>query len=434
MLENFAEIFDLVSNANQPKWLSERRKTAIETVRTLGKPHRKLEDWKYTTALGPFLASSYALPSNFDFDESLLAKWIDKEDITILVINGSQVKCLSATPEDSLNLKLLSDSWADGKHWFGESKDDYLHQLRHVFSFLHGAMVQNALSIGVKKDVKIKPKLHLIHVETKQAKDQNHVSAFELHLAMERGAELNLKESFVNLTDDALPYFQTYVSTIKLDTGAQLNHSRIQHHGDTAASIRSLEVEVGKDAVYKNSDIALKGKWSREQIHLKLTQQGAHGQLDAAYIGGSEQYIDYHTKIEHMAANTTSKQLCKGVLGGKARAVFNGVIKIAQDAQQVSADQLNRTLLLSESAEINTKPQMEIDADDVKCSHGATVGQLDEDEVFYLASRGISPHDAKRMLAEGFIAEVFCDDPLVTSHVRHLVKEKLWNIAAKDNT
>ena len=434
MVENFADIFDRVSKANQPEWLSERRINSIEKVRALGKPHRKLEEWKYTTALSPYLASTYTLPSVFEYDIEQLSPWIDENDITIVVVNGSYVQIPTSIPNELMSMKVIAHAWDDAKVWLGEPSSDYLPKLRHMFAPLHAAMVQNALHISVNKDVNVKPHVHLIHVETNQSEHQTHASAFELLLELEKGAELSLKESFVSLADENLRYFQTYAASIHLDAGARLHHTRVQSHGDHAASIRSLNVDVGRDAVYKNTNIAIGGRWSREQIHLKLNEQGAHGQLDAAYIAGSDQYVDYHTKIEHVAANTTSRQLCKGVLGGKARAVFDGVINIAQDAQRVSADQLNRTLLLSESAEINTKPQMEIDADDVKCSHGATVGQLDDEEVFYLASRGISPHDAKRMLAEGFVAEVFNDDPLVSQHVRHAIKDKLLTTATKGDT
>ena len=424
MLENFAEIFNVVTKAEQPNWLLERREEHIASFKALDKPHRKLEAWRYTT-LKPISSKCFVVPTSFSYDKSLVSDWICNEDITIVVQNGSLIEFLSAIPRQAIEARVLTEHYEEAKTLLSKPVSAPLAQMNHVFAPLHEVLWQNGLRLHVKKGSNLQKRLHIIHLETDQPSALSHVSAFKLYIDIEQDASLQLQESFVKVGSSEAGYFQSQSASITLGQGAQLYHTKIQSHGDNASSIRTSDIELEKDALYKNCNIALKGRWSREQIHLKLKQPGAHGQLDAAYIAAGEQYVDFHTKIEHCAPHTRSSQLCKGVLGDKARAVFDGAIKIVQDAQQVAADQLNKTLLLSSEAEIDTKPQMEIDADDVKCSHGATVGQLDDEQVFYLVSRGIAPKDAKRMLADGFISEVLGRGYYIPAHVRRLVKESL---------
>lgn len=424
MLENFAEIFNVVTKAEQPSWLLEHREAHIASFKAMDKPHRKLEAWRYTT-LKPISSQRYVVPSCLSYDKTLLSDWICNDDLTIVVQNGSRIEFLSAIPSQLIDVRILTEHYEQAKVWLSRPASLPLAQMGHAFVPLHEVLWQNGLRLHVKKGSNVQKRLHIIHLETDQGSAAAHASAFKLYLDIEKDASLQLQESFVNIGSSNATYFQSQSASITLGQGAQLYHTKVQCHGDNAASIRSLDVELEKDASYKNCNIALKGRWSREQIHLKLNQPGAHGQLDAAYIAAGDQYVDFHTRIEHCAPYTRSSQLCKGVLGDKARAVFDGAIKIVQDAQQVAADQLNKTLLLSSEAEIDTKPQMEIDADDVKCSHGATVGQLDEEQVFYLVSRGITPKDAKRMLAEGFISEVLNRGYHLSAHLQGLVKDAL---------
>ena len=201
-------------------------------------------------------------------------------------------------------------------------------------------------------------------------------------------------------------YFNNVGIEVSLGAGSELVHSRSQEESRNAQHLSDLQVRLGEHSRYRLVLTALGGAWSRSDVRVTLEGEGAEAEVDGLILAGDKQLNDVHLNIRHAAPRCSSRETFKGILDGKGRVVFDGRIHVAQDAQKTDAQLSNDNLMLSRSAEIDTKPQLEIFADDVKCSHGTTVGELDGDMLFYLRSRGIPEAQATQMLCQGFAQEV----------------------------
>jgi Fe-S cluster assembly protein SufD len=209
--------------------------------------------------------------------------------------------------------------------------------------------------------------------------------------------------------------------------GAHVDHVKLQRQGDASFHLASVFVTTGRGGTFTSHAVTLGGRIARNDIISVLDGDGAECTLNGLYVAGGDAIVDTHTTIDHAQPHCPSHEVYKGILTGRARAVFNGKIIVRLDAQKTDAKQTNKALLLTDEAQINTKPQLEIFADDVKCTHGAAIGQLDEDAVFYLKARGISAVDARNMLIHAFAGDVL--DGIRSEAVRraamHLVEQKL---------
>ncbi len=202
------------------------------------------------------------------------------------------------------------------------------------------------------------------------------------------------------------PYFTNAVTEMVVGPGAHVDHYKVQREGDRAFHMATMQVQIGRDAKFSSHAVTQGGQWVRNEINAVFEGEGGECTLNGLYQAGGEQLIDNHTFIDHAYPHCASHELYKGILDGKARGVFNGKIYVRQDAQKTDAKQTNQTLLLSDDATINTKPQLEIYADDVKCTHGATVGQLDAESIFYLRSRGVGLAEARSLLTYAFANDI----------------------------
>jgi Fe-S cluster assembly protein SufD len=220
----------------------------------------------------------------------------------------------------------------------------------------------------------------------------------------ERDSECTVVEDYVALHEGA--YLVNAVTEIAVGEGARVRHVRLQRESQAGFHIAACGVRVGRDAQYASTSIALGGRISRYNLNITQAGEGAQCQVDGLALLGGRQLADTHSLLDHTAPNGRSRQLHKCIVGGAAHAVFNGKIFVRRGAQLTDSSQQSRNLLLSERAHVDTKPQLEIFADDVKCAHGATVGQLDPDQVFYLESRGLSEATAHDLLTFAFAAEI----------------------------
>ncbi|MCA1574101.1 MAG: Fe-S cluster assembly protein SufD, partial [Acidobacteria bacterium] len=220
----------------------------------------------------------------------------------------------------------------------------------------------------------------------------------------EENSRATVIESYASISDAA--YFTNAVVEIVLQDAARLEHYRVQRESVDAYHIATTSADLGANSSYDSTAINFGAQLSRHDIHIKMANEGAECWVDGLYVVSSDQHTDTHSVIDHQRPHCTSHQLYKGILDGKSRAVFNGKIFVRHGAQKTDAMQTNKNLLLSDDARIDTKPQLEILADDVKCAHGAAVGQIGEDELFYLETRGIHPDLAKNLLTYGFAEEV----------------------------
>ena len=201
-------------------------------------------------------------------------------------------------------------------------------------------------------------------------------------------------------------YLTNSIVDVRVENGAQLLHYKVQRESNAAFHIATTNAELGANATYDTTTINFGAAISRHGIDVRMDHEGARCSVDGLYMVDANQHTDTHSVIDHRQPRCASHQLYKGILDGKSRAVFNGKVFVRHGAQQTDAKQTNKNLLLSPEARVDTKPQLEIFADDVKCAHGAAVGQLDQDELFYLESRGINPTLARNMLTYGFAEEV----------------------------
>jgi Fe-S cluster assembly protein SufD len=201
-------------------------------------------------------------------------------------------------------------------------------------------------------------------------------------------------------------YFTNAVAEIVLQPGAVLDHSRIQRESPQGFHISSTHVVAARSSTFASHSVSFGGALVRNDVTAVLDGEGAECTLNGLYFGDGRRLVDNHTTIDHAKAHCSSREVYKGILAGHARAVFNGKIIVRPDAQKTDAKQTNKALLLSEDAQINTKPQLEIFANDVKCTHGAAVGQMDDEAIFYLRSRGLSQHEARTLLIHAFAGDV----------------------------
>jgi Fe-S cluster assembly protein SufD len=218
-------------------------------------------------------------------------------------------------------------------------------------------------------------------------------------------------------------YFANCATEIVIGEGAALRHYKLQDEAYQAHHIAATVVRLAADASYDNFSLSLGGRLARNEIRVRLDGPGARCGLMGAYLAGGRQHTDSTTIIEHASPDTASREIYKGVLDGKARAVFQGRITVHKDAQRIEGHQLNRTLLLSDGAEIDCKPELEIFADDVKCSHGATAGELDDDALFYLRTRGIPEDQARGILVAAFLDEIV--DEIADDGVREAFRQRV---------
>ena len=251
---------------------------------------------------------------------------------------------------------------------------------------LNTAFLQSGVFIWIPKNVKSKQPLQITFV----AEGGSDSASFPRVLVVaEENSSATLIESFVSNGDGR--YFTNAIVEIVLKDGAQLEHYRLQRESKNAFHVSTTSAELGRASRYDTTSINLGAQLSRHDISVVMDHEGAETSVDGLYMVGSDQHTDTHSVIDHKQPHCSSHQLYKGILDGNGRAVFNGKIYVREGAQKTDAMQTNKNLLLSDKARVDTKPQLEIYADDVKCAHGAAVGQIDPEELFYLETRGIGP-------------------------------------------
>jgi Fe-S cluster assembly protein SufD len=270
------------------------------------------------------------------------------------------------------------------------------------FTALNTALFSSGAFILIPRDVVLETPLHLLFIS--DSAELKPVSFPRVLIVAEENSRASIIESYVGF--DQGSYFTNAVVEIVLKDGARLEHYKIQRESAEAFHVATTSADLGSNSSYDMTTINFGAQLSRHDIQVRMNHEGAECWVDGLYMIGDGQHTDTHSVIDHQQPHCTSHQLYKGILDGKSRAVFNGKIFVRHGAQKTDAMQTNKNLLLSNEARIDTKPQLEILADDVKCAHGAAVGQIDENELFYLKTRGIHPDLAKNLLTYGFAEEV----------------------------
>jgi len=277
----------------------------------------------------------------------------------------------------------------------------------NVFAALNTAFLHDAAVIVVPRNVALAAPVHLLFIATQKEV----VSTPRCLVVAESGSAMTVIEDYVVLTqprwqkEEEEAHFTNAVTEIALEDNARVNHIRIQREGNNAFHIANCAVSLGRSSNYQSVSVALGAQISRYNLDVLLAE-GAECAVDGLALIAANQLADTHTCIDHAQPHGVSRQLHKCIVGGSAHAVFNGKVLVRQGAQRTDSAQSSRNLLLTGRAHVDTKPQLEIFADDVKCAHGATIGQLDSEEVFYLKSRGLSDSVARNLLTYAFGAEI----------------------------
>lgn len=431
-------------NGAGPAWLSPVRRAAIGRFAQVGFPSTRDEEWRFTP-IGPIARTEFrpAPPAPGRVSRDLLAPFLfgHPEWPELVFVNGRFDPELSVVPALPAGVLLGSLGAAlgggnGGRGGRGGRTDAGLlerHLTRHArpditpFVALNTAFMCDGALVHVPPDTALEQPIHLLFVTTADAGGT--VAHPRNLVVVERGARVSVVESYVTLAEGAT-YFTNAVTEVYSGEGAWTEHTRIQRESERAYHIGLTHVDQAEGSHYRSFTLAMGGAIARHNLHVRLAGPGIETLMYGLYLTRGDQLVDNHTAIYHDSPNCNSWEVYKGVLDGRSRAVFNGKVFVRPEAQKTDAKQTNRNLLLSEGAKVDTKPQLEIFADDVKCTHGATVGYLDELGLFYLRSRGVPEAAAKRLLTYAFAAEVVNEVALepVRRELDRLVLDRLGRI------
>jgi Fe-S cluster assembly protein SufD len=408
--DNFAAAFDelVIKQAGEPAWLSEFRKQSFSRFQEIGFPSVTEEEWKYTS-VAPIARGELSPVTHVNgaaiAKQDLHAWTYEEAPVRFVFVNGIFRQELSALA-DSQGVEALRMESAVSDERFADS-------IRHVFSrraaagdgfvALNNALFAGGLFLRIERNMAAKHPIHLLFV-TDAVAGKTPAASPRIIIQAQANSSSTIIESYASSRDTA--YLTNAVIDFEVEDSAQIQHYKVQRESANGFHIATTSANLGPKARYATTSINLGGAISRHNIDVVMDHEGAECAVDGLYMVEGSQHTDTHSLIDHRQPHCTSRQLYKGILDGKSRAVFNGKVFVRHGAQQTDAQQTNKNLLLSKDAQIDTKPQLEIFADDVKCTHGAAIGQLAEDELFYLESRGINPALAKNMLTYGFAEEV----------------------------
>lgn len=376
------------------------RQRAADTFARTGLPDRRHEDWKYTdiSRLTAVLGESWWKPTTTDAETDIPE--IETLDAYRVVFMAGVFKPEASAIPDHIQLLPLARLLAEDTGDHAQS----LFKLNESAPLFNGLLAANSALAGdglcacIDAGVKLDKPLYVIHIGNSTAHTLNGIM-------LGKGAEATLVEHFVG-SDENSAGLSNIATYIRLQDNAALTHYHLQMEGSKQFHVGRVDVKQGRDSHYTLHAVELGGSLSRADIVVNLAETGASCELNGLFVASGRQHIDHHTRIDHNAPHCVSREKYRTVLDGRSHAVFNGKIVVAEGAVKTDSAQSNANLLLSKNAEIDTKPELEIYNDDVKCAHGVTVGQLDENQLFYLKSRGLSEEEARQLLTFAFADEI----------------------------
>lgn len=442
-LESYQGAFKALQDARaaEPAWLTTRRQEAMARFEQAGLPTTRQEDWKYTS-LKPVSATPITHPAAPGaVAASVPAEAIEQVDfkglgaLRVVFVDGLHRPELSSLADGlpaGVALGSLASALAAGdgrlEGLLGSIADG-----QRPFVALNEALFGDGLLLHVGRNAVLETPIHVIHVSGERSEAQGAGGAFVRNLlVLEAGAQATVFETFVGPSSG--PALLDVVTEVSVGDGARLRQVRVNDEGVGAMAVHNTHGHVGRDATWSVQGLNLGGQLVRNELRARLLGAGGSCQFGSAYPLTGRQHVDHFTEVEHEAPHCESHQLFKSVLHDRSRGVFQGRVHVHRIAQKTNAFQSNPNLILSEGAQADTKPQLEIYADDVRCSHGATVGQLDEGPLFYLRSRGLDHDAARSILAHGFAFELVdqivddCPEPwreAVEARLDHLLSAKL---------
>lgn len=423
----FAEQAVAASVADAPGSLKALREAGAEAFKTLGFPTTRHEDWHYTSVSS--IASAQYAPAIErgvgTLDAAALAPYTFGGTWPLVVfLNGRFAPALSQLDALPAGIRVmdLATASAQEPELLGRFLGTAAPADRDGFTALNAAFAGEGTVIHVAKEMVIEHPVHVLHVM--DAHGANLMSHPRHVMVVERHAKASVVESYVALAD--VPYFTNAVLEAFVEDGATLNVVRIQRESRLARHIGTVEARQGRDSHFLTFTFQTGAALSRSNVYTVLGGEGCGCTINGLYMLDGEQHGDHQTRVEHVKENCFSREAYKGLIDDRAHGVFNGKVYVHPEAQKTDGKQTNHTLLLSEQAQIDTKPQLEIFADDVKCTHGATVGRIDETALFYLKSRGVGKVLAKQLLMYAFAADVLetIENPTIVEALETLTVER----------
>lgn len=370
-------------------WIQALREAAFRRFAEAGFPTTKNEEWRFTN-VAPIARARFTAPLPADADLDALVPYA--AGIRVVFVNGFFMGASSILPK-GLQAGELNEAAAAhlGKYAGVE---------QNAFVALNTALLHTGAFVQVARGALIEQPVHLIYLTTGADGELPHVQPRSL-IVVGADAQCTVVETYAG----AGRYWTNAVTEIVAGEGAVIDHYKVQRESEKAFHIATMQAHLGRSANFSSLSISLGGALVRNNANATLSE-GSEATLNGLYIANGTQHVDNHTEIDHAKPHGTSHEVYKGILDGKATAVFNGRIIVRKDAQKTDSKQTNKNLVLSDEAVIDTKPELQIFADDVRCTHGATIGQLDEESMFYLQSRGIGRSQARSLLTYAFAQDL----------------------------
>lgn len=386
--------------------LTGERLNALNRFETVGLPHKKLENYKYTNVDAFFPTSLKLAPEAPSFNETANSK-------LGLSFHNGYLNTDSVNLPNSVKLEVITQE---------------THSLENFDALenLNLALKEQTILLTIEDNSSLKTPLYINHLSTESSKDS--MVSTRLQIKVGKNSVVRIMEQFNSPSTEKLN--RNHLGFISVSENANVEHVKVVTEGAESFHFGSLKATVAKDASFHSFTFTTGAKLSRNNIQVDLNAIGAHGEVHGLYALKGTQQCDNFSIINHHAERTESEQLFKAVLDDLSHGIFTGKIVVHRDAQLVNSSQLNKNLLLSKKAHADTRPQLEVYADDVKCAHGATVGQLNDEELFYLESRAISPKDARVMLCHGFVQEAL--DKIKSVEVKTYLEELLFEEFEKE--
>ena len=403
-LADHARVAATLPGAKLP-WLATLRREALDAFAERGLPTRHDEAWKYTSVAEFERHALLATPAGAQLCPEAHALFerfsLDKKAAHLLVFHNGHFSPELSSPgtlPEGITLMSLAQALSANpesiKPWIGRKNQ------APAFDALNTAFMADGAYLHLKKEAKLETPVHLMFIST----DSGGASYLRNLIVAEPGAQATVIEHYVG--QDNAVYFTNAVTHIFAAENASVEHHKLQQEANSAFHVAGIHAVQQRDSRLSSHSFTVGGALTRNDITTVFDGSACQATLNGLYLIGGQQHVDNHTCIDHSHANGTSREHYRGVLEGQSHAVFNGKIVVRPGAQKTNASQSNHNLLLSRQAEIDTQPQLEIYADDVKCAHGATVGQLDEAQLFYLRSRGVEEALARRLLVHAFAHDV----------------------------
>ena len=392
-----------------PAWLSAKRREAMEAFKRLGFPTVRDEEWKYTdvTPVANLAATPVFRPEAHGAAPQTLPEHLPFNEISghkLVFVNGHFAPALSDIGELPAGATITSMAQA-----FGDNADivtrhfgKHLDWRNETFAALNTAFAQDGALIHLERNVQIEETIRLVFLATGDGETVTHPRNL---IVLGENASAHVLETYASTEENV--YFNNAVTEVETANGAQLEHIKVQLESPKAFHVATLQIHSARDVTASSHCLNFGGRIVRNNANAVLADENGEVTLNGLVLGRDSQHIDNHTSMDHAKPHCDSHENYAHVLDDHSVGVFNGKIFVREDAQKTDAKQSNRTLLLSRDAQIDAKPQLEIFADDVKCTHGATIGQLDEEALFYLRARGVPEKQARKILIRAFAAEVF---------------------------